>query len=202
MRKLLPCRPFSPESSLAQPVAADAPLLLRYPTLSQTQIVFNYAGDLWIVSREGGEARQLTSGVGTETSPQFSPDGASIAFTGEYDGNRDVYVIPSSGRRAEAPDIPSCAGDRASAGRRMAHESCSHPTATASATTRTSSIRCPQPGVSRRSCRCPSSRRPRSRRTANISPTCRIRSGSRPGSAIGAARPRPSGSRISRIRAS
>jgi tricorn protease len=82
-------------------VHADAqtssPLLLRYPTVSQTQIVFNYAGDLWIVSREGGDARQLTSGVGTEHWPHFSPDGSSIAFTGEYDGNRDVYVIPSAG---------------------------------------------------------------------------------------------------------
>jgi tricorn protease len=77
--------------------ASNPPLLLRYPTLSQTQIVFNYGGDLWIVSREGGDARQLTSGVGTETMPHFSPDGSMVAFTGEYDGNRDVYVVPSTG---------------------------------------------------------------------------------------------------------
>ena len=77
--------------------AADSSLLLRYPTLSRTQIAFNYAGDLWTVAREGGDARQLTAGVGTESSPQFSPDGAWIAFTGEYDGNNDVYVVPTTG---------------------------------------------------------------------------------------------------------
>jgi tricorn protease len=73
------------------------PLLLRFPTVSKTQIVFNYGGDLWIVSREGGDARRLTSGVGVETLPSFSPDGTMIAFTGEYDGNRDVYVVAATG---------------------------------------------------------------------------------------------------------
>jgi tricorn protease len=76
---------------------ADAPLLLRHPTISRTEIVFNYAGDLWIVSREGGEARRLTAGVGNETVPHFSPDGTTVAFTGEYQGNRDVYVVPAAG---------------------------------------------------------------------------------------------------------
>jgi tricorn protease len=75
---------------------SESPLLLRFPTLSKTQIVFNYAGDLWIVAREGGDARRLTSGTGVETAT-FSPDGTMIAFTGEYDGNRDVYVIPAGG---------------------------------------------------------------------------------------------------------
>jgi tricorn protease len=72
-------------------------LILRFPSVSKTQIVFNYGGDLWIVSRDGGEARQLTSGVGVETVPSFSPDGTMIAFTGEYDGNPDVYVVPATG---------------------------------------------------------------------------------------------------------
>jgi len=76
---------------------SDPPLLLRFPTVSKTQIVFNYAGDLWTVSRDGGDARRLTSGVGVETLPHFSPDGSMIAFTGEYEGNRDVYVVPSTG---------------------------------------------------------------------------------------------------------
>jgi tricorn protease len=76
---------------------SDPPLLLRFPTVSKTQIVFNYAGDLWTVSRDGGDARRLTSGTGVETLPHFSPDGSMIAFTGEYDGNRDVYVVPSTG---------------------------------------------------------------------------------------------------------
>jgi tricorn protease len=84
-------------SVFASAVESDPPLLLRFPTLSKTQIVFNYGGDLWIVSRNGGEARQLTSGVGIEALPYFSPDGSMIAFTGEYDGNRDVFVVPASG---------------------------------------------------------------------------------------------------------
>jgi tricorn protease len=73
------------------------PLLLRWPTISRTQIVFGHAGDLWIVDRKGGDARRLTSGIGGETVPAFSPDGATIAFTGEYDGNLDVYVVPAAG---------------------------------------------------------------------------------------------------------
>jgi tricorn protease len=81
----------------APAVAQDAPLLLRRPTLSRTQVAFVYGGDLWVVSREGGEARRLTTGAGIETDPHFSPDGSQIAFTGEYDGNVDVYVMPASG---------------------------------------------------------------------------------------------------------
>ena len=77
--------------------AADEPLLLQKPTLSKTHIVFAYAGDLWSVAREGGAAARLTSGAGTETDPAFSPDGTRIAFTGEYDGNVDVFVIPAAG---------------------------------------------------------------------------------------------------------
>jgi len=73
------------------------PLLLRMPTLSRTHIVFVYAGDLWIVARDGGEASRLTTGVGTESGPRFSPDGRTVAFTGEYDGNVDVYTVPATG---------------------------------------------------------------------------------------------------------
>src|SRR5438309_3600056 len=81
-------------SGLAQ---TNTPLLLRKPTVSKTQIVFNYGGDLWIASRDGGDARRLTAGMGNETDPLFSPDGTMIAFTGDYDGNKDVYVVPSAG---------------------------------------------------------------------------------------------------------
>ena len=77
--------------------AADAPLLLQKPTLSKTHIVFAYAGDLWTVVRDGGDAVRLTSGTGIETDPVFSPDGTKVAFTGEYDGNVDVFVVPASG---------------------------------------------------------------------------------------------------------
>jgi tricorn protease len=71
--------------------------LLRKPTVSKTLIAFSYGGDLWVVDRSGGEARQLTSDVGIEIDPVFSPDGTMLAFTGEYDGNEDVYVIPTAG---------------------------------------------------------------------------------------------------------
>ena len=76
---------------------AGGPLLLQKPTLSKTHIAFAYAGDLWLVSREGGEARLLTSGAGSKSDPVFSPEGNWIAYTGDYDGNVDVYVIPASG---------------------------------------------------------------------------------------------------------
>ena len=77
--------------------AVDEPLLLQQPTLNQTHIVFVYAGDLWSVPRAGGDAVRLTTGVGSESDPAFSPDGTRIAFTGEYDGNVDVFVIPATG---------------------------------------------------------------------------------------------------------
>lgn len=76
--------------------ADEAPLLAQEPTISKTTIVFVYGGYLWSVPREGGEARQLTTG-GHESSPVFSPDGNWIAFTGHYDGNTDVFVMPADG---------------------------------------------------------------------------------------------------------
>jgi tricorn protease len=75
----------------------EKPLLLRNPTISRTRIVFTFANDLWSVGREGGDAIRLTAGAGVETDPIFSPDGSQIAFTGEYDGNVDVFVMPAAG---------------------------------------------------------------------------------------------------------
>ncbi len=72
-------------------------LLLRYPTLSKTEIAFEYGGELWEVPRAGGTAHVLASGMDMLTTPFFSPDGSMIAFTGTYDGNTDVYVVPASG---------------------------------------------------------------------------------------------------------
>ncbi len=90
------------------------PLLLQKPTVSKSQIAFSYGGDLWVVGREGGEARRLTAGIGVETDPHFSPDGSLIAFTGEYDGNRDVYVVPAAGgeprRLTHHPDPDTVTG--------------------------------------------------------------------------------------------
>ena len=71
--------------------------LLQHPALSGDHIVFVYAGDLWTVDRNGGAATRLTIGVGVETAPAFSPDGSTIAFTGEYDGNVDVFTVPAAG---------------------------------------------------------------------------------------------------------
>ncbi len=77
--------------------AANKPHIFQHPALSRDLIVFGYAGDLWSVPREGGRATRLTTGVGIETAPVFSPDGSTIAFTGEYDGNTDVFTIPATG---------------------------------------------------------------------------------------------------------
>ncbi len=75
----------------------DATRLLRTPTVSATQIAFAYANNIWVVDRSGGLARRLTSFQGQTSNPHFSPDGRSIAFSGEYAGNTDVYVVPSDG---------------------------------------------------------------------------------------------------------
>src|SRR5438046_2936328 len=76
--------------------AEEAPLLAHSPTLSKTQVVFAYGGYLWTVPRDGGDARQLST-WGHEGLPVFSPDGKWIAFSGQYDGNIDVFVMPAEG---------------------------------------------------------------------------------------------------------
>ena len=78
-------------------LSASEKTLYQEPTLSRSAIAFAYAGDLWSVPREGGVAQRLTTHPGVERHPRFSPDGATLAFTGEYDGNVDVFVIPASG---------------------------------------------------------------------------------------------------------
>lgn len=75
----------------------DKPLLVQSPTLSKSQIAFAYGGEVWIMSREGGEARRLVTGTGQLGRPIFSPDGSWIAYTGNYDGNLDVFVVPAAG---------------------------------------------------------------------------------------------------------
>ncbi|HEY3706590.1 MAG TPA: PDZ domain-containing protein [Terracidiphilus sp.] len=77
--------------------AADKPHIFQHPALSKDLICFGYAGDLWTVPRGGGKAARLTTGTGIETAPVFSPDGSTIAFTGDYDGNTDVFTIPAGG---------------------------------------------------------------------------------------------------------
>jgi tricorn protease len=77
---------------------ADEARLLRFPSLNGNRVVFTYAGDLYTVSALGGVARRLTSDPkGFEMFARFSPDGKTLAFTGQYDGNTEVYVMPSDG---------------------------------------------------------------------------------------------------------
>src|SRR5262245_40532 len=71
--------------------------LLRRPTVSRDSVAFEYAGDLWVVSRSGGQARRLTGTPGVETDPYFSPDGSQSAFTATVAGNTDVYVTSVTG---------------------------------------------------------------------------------------------------------
>jgi tricorn protease len=71
--------------------------LLRFPTTNGHEIVFCYAGELYTVGKDGGVARRLTSGPGYTSFPRFSADGTQIAFTSQYDGNTEVYVIPAEG---------------------------------------------------------------------------------------------------------
>ena len=83
--------------ALAATAKADEARLLRFPATNGTDIVFSYAGDLFTAPLAGGEAKRLTSHIGYEMFAKYSPDGKTIAFTGEYDGNREVYIIPATG---------------------------------------------------------------------------------------------------------
>ena len=76
---------------------ADEARLMRFPTTNGKDVTFTYGGDLYTVPISGGDARKLTSHVGYEMFPRYSPDGKSIAFTGQYDGNTEVFLIPADG---------------------------------------------------------------------------------------------------------
>jgi tricorn protease len=86
---------------LVAPLAISAQMpegrLMRFPDIYKDKIVFSYAGDLWLVTSSGGEARRITTDSGLELFPKFSPNGKWIAFTGQYDGNFNVYVMPAEG---------------------------------------------------------------------------------------------------------
>ncbi|HLN56702.1 MAG TPA: S41 family peptidase [Bacteroidales bacterium] len=77
--------------------ASDDVRMLRFPDINNDLVAFVYAGDIWTVSSNGGEARHITTHEGLELFPKISPDGKWIAFSGEYSGTRQVFVIPSNG---------------------------------------------------------------------------------------------------------
>jgi tricorn protease len=83
--------------SLALADEPDAARLLRFPAIHGDTVVFTYAGNLYTVGADGGVARRLTSHDGFEMFARYSPDGKTLAFTGQYDGNTEVYVMPSAG---------------------------------------------------------------------------------------------------------
>lgn len=84
-------------AAAAHAQSSDEARVLRFPTIHGGSIVFSYAGDLYSVASAGGVARKLTTHEGMELFPRFSPDGSKLAFTGQYDGNTEVYVMPAQG---------------------------------------------------------------------------------------------------------
>ncbi len=75
----------------------DTTRLLRFPATNGDSVVFDYAGELYTVGKDGGTARRLTSGPGYSSFPRFSADGKQLAYTSQYDGNTEVYVMPADG---------------------------------------------------------------------------------------------------------
>ncbi len=98
MKKLLLALLFAGGAVAAE---AEEARLLRFPATNGRDVVFTYAGDLYRVPITGGEATRLTSHVGTEMFARFSPDGEQIAFTAQYDGNTEVYLMPKTGGEPE-----------------------------------------------------------------------------------------------------
>src|SRR6266516_5945461 len=83
-------------SGRADPDLHDTKLLTQ-PAVSAKHVAFIYADDLWVADLDGKNVRRLTSDIGVESHPVFSPDGSIIAFSAQYEGNTDVYTIPVTG---------------------------------------------------------------------------------------------------------
>jgi tricorn protease len=81
----------------AQGVDINDTRLLSRPAISKNHVAFTYAGDLWVAGLDGKNVKRLTADEGQQAFPAFSPDGSAIAFTAQYDGNPDVYVVPVAG---------------------------------------------------------------------------------------------------------
>ena len=84
-------------TSMSTSKAQEETLLLRSPSISETHLTFVYGGDVWVADKNGANPRRVTTNPGVESNPIFSPDGKQIAFSGNYDGNNDVYTIPVYG---------------------------------------------------------------------------------------------------------
>ena len=191
--------------------AGDEARLLRFPAIHGNQLVFTYAGDLYTVPATGGVARRLTSDAGFEMFARFSPDGKSIAFTGQYDGNTEVYLMPGRGGNPEAPDLHGHAGarrcvrsDGPEQHRHRLEER--HADSVSIAADRVERLPRPAlPGIRRRrapraSCPCRAAGSAASLRTASSSSTTGCSASSARGSGTAAARPTRCGCTTSRRR--
>ncbi|MFY9674414.1 MAG: PDZ domain-containing protein [Terriglobales bacterium] len=97
VRKVLACAVLLCAFSLLLTAQQTEGRLLLFPDIHNDKVAFVYGGDIWVASSAGGEARRVTSNPGRELFPKFSPDGKWLAFTGQYDGNFNVYIMPSDG---------------------------------------------------------------------------------------------------------
>jgi tricorn protease len=97
IRKILACAILVCAFSLLLTAQPAEGRLLLFPDIHNDKVAFVYGGDIWLTSSSGGEARRVTSNPGRELFPKFSPDGKWLAFTGQYDGNYNVYLMPSDG---------------------------------------------------------------------------------------------------------
>ena len=97
IRKILACAILACAFSILLNAQETEGRLLLFPDIHNDKIAFVYGGDIWLASSAGGAARRVTSHPGRELFPKFSPDGKWLAFTAQYDGNFNVYVMPSDG---------------------------------------------------------------------------------------------------------
>ncbi len=155
MRPLLTLTALSLYLTAATASAQVDARLLRYPDVSETHIAFVYAGDIWLVEKGGGTAHRLSSPPGEELFPRFSPDGSELAFSANYDGNTDVYVIPVDGRHTAAPELPPRPGPDLRLDPEWRQRCSFHPGGRAACAASASSISSRPTVGSRRPCRFP-----------------------------------------------
>lgn len=96
-RSMLGCVALAMLSVVTPAEVSSQTKLLRFPDIHRDRVAFVYAGDIWVAPASGGSAIRLTADPGLELFPKFSPDGQWIAFTGQYDGDEQVYVMPAEG---------------------------------------------------------------------------------------------------------